>query len=396
MKKLRILQIGNLGYEAGGAEKSMLLISQGLRARGHDVRVVSTDKNPAGKPMFVDETIPGIQSGGIMKFIRYTWYGAGRKAVKRIADSYQPDIVHIHTIGEFSPSILWAFKKSVPVVMTVHGPEGFTLKLLPWQLLPTDYKNSSYQKADLRLIGRLRYLYFRCVQRPLYIFGIRRLRKIIAPSKYMAEILKFDSASSRIVQLYNGIELPKPRALAQNNSILYVGRLEAVKGIEHVVRAMPAIVAKIPTAKLTLVGDGSDRQRLMDIAQELGVADNVHFAGWVNATDVPSYIEHATAFVIPSVWPENLPTVAIEALAVGRPILASRVGGIPELVQDGVNGYLISPGDVSSIAAGIFKILESPRQAKAMAKASTELSKNFDIDTFVDKLEALYREVASL
>jgi glycosyltransferase involved in cell wall biosynthesis len=387
---MRILQIGNLGYEAGGAEKSMRLIKSELLARGHMVQVASTDKDLAGRESFADVTIPHITVTGPGKLVHYTWYERGRRELARIVRDFKPDVVHIHTVGEFTPSIFWALS-GIPAVMTVHGPEGFTLKLLPWQLLPTDYRNHSYDPSDVRLIGRLRYGYFRLFQRPLYLIGLRRLSALIAPSRFLADVLTADAGRTPVVQIYNGIELPSPQPLESRPNVVYVGRLEAVKGVDHLVRAFAEVQAVIPAARLTIVGDGNERLALQQLATELDIASNVNFAGWVGITAVEKYYREAQAVVIPSVWPENLPTVAIEAMAIGRPIVGSNTGGIPELVDDGRTGFITPVRDADAIAVALITILSDAKRLESFAKASIAKSQIFDIAAFIDNLVDQYQ-----
>ena len=389
---MRILLIMNLGYSAGGAEKSVLLMKTELQSRGHIVSILTTDKLPSGKVSFADITITSINALGLAKFIKYSWYEKGRRQVKAAIKSFRPDVIHIHTIGDFSPSVLWSFSKKIPAVMTVHGPEGFVRKLLPWQLQASDYKNHSYNPADRTLTGWLRYSYFLGVQRPLYKMGIRRLKKVIAPSKFMFEVLHTDVPTSKLLQLYNGIELPVQQPVPSNNNILYVGRLEAVKGIADLLDAMRFVAKKIPSARLIIVGDGEDRPRLEALAVEAKL-DCVQFAGWIKPADTPAYYSKVALLVIPSIWPENLPTVALEALGTGRAIIGTNVGGIPELVQNGVNGYIVPSSDPKALAAAIVILLNDKKLLHDMGTQSAAFAKMFAIKTFIDRLESLYQSL---
>lgn len=386
---MRILQIMNLGYVAGGAEKSVQLIQEEMVKRGHVVRLLTTDKCPEGKESIADVTITGIRAKGLTKFVKYSWYEQGRKQVRKLIKEFQPDVIHIHTIGEFSPSVLWSFDKKIPAVMTVHGPEGFVRKLLPWQLQASDYRQHSYRQADLKLIGRLRTMYFLAVQRPLFLFGMRRLRTIIAPSKFMLETLRADVKAAKLLHIYNGIELSERSPVPHNQTILFVGRLEAVKGIAAVVTAMKSITRSHPQARLLIVGDGSERAAL-EAQVKHDKLKNVTFTGWVTSDKAAAFNQQATMMVIPSVWPENLPTVALEALGTGRAIVGSDVGGIPELIQHGSNGFVVRPDDQAPLAEAIMKILSDQKLADKMGAQSAILARNFDIKIFIDRLEKLY------
>jgi hypothetical protein len=105
---VKILQIVNLGYVAGGAEKSVHFIREGLVARGHKVLVLATDKGLAGQDSFADVVVPQIAGGAVKRLASYAWYGAGRRAILAAIRRFGPDVVHLHTIGEFSPAVFWA------------------------------------------------------------------------------------------------------------------------------------------------------------------------------------------------------------------------------------------------------------------------------------------------
>ena len=109
---------------------------------------------------------------------------------------FRPDVVHLHTISEFGAAALRA-TGTVPTVLTVHGPEEYTLQLLPWQLPPGSYRHGSYRWSDLKFRGRLRYLCLRLVQRRLYVQGFRHVDTFLAPSRLMAAALRADAGESR-------------------------------------------------------------------------------------------------------------------------------------------------------------------------------------------------------
>ena len=391
---MRVLQINDMGYEAGGAEKSIVLIRDGLRRQGHESIVMATDKDSSGQDIFADELIPAIEGVGIVRLLRHFWYQAAYRQVRSVIRDFRPDIIHLHTVSEFSPSILWGSGRT-PTVMTVHGPEEFTLGLLPWLLPPSDYKTHSYQPADMRLVGHLRYAYYHYLQRSVYQLVLQRLKLVIAPSQYMAQAITPDFPATQIIQIYNGINLPRMIPLPQTScpTILYVGRLEVVKGVDVLIRALAELRHDLPGVKLKIVGDGSQRQSLKTLAQRLDLSKAIEFTGWVKSDSIIKQYATAQMLVIPSVWPENLPTVAIEALAIGRPIVGSNTGGIAELIDDGKNGFVVEAGDEKALAQAIYGILSDPDLLQSMAKASLAKSRSFDDKTFVDKLLNIYHGV---
>jgi len=387
---MKIVEVIDLGFEAGGAEHSVKVLRDRLAARGHDVCVIATDKLMVpGTEAFADVVIPHIQGPAWRRLVDHAWYGAAFEAVRRTVRLMPADIVHLHTIGEFSPSVLRACG-DVPMVLTVHGPEEYTLDLLPYQLPADDYRHRSYAWEDLRPVGRARYWYYRGLQRPNYRAGLRRVATIVAPSAFMASVVARDARRVPIEQIYSGIDLPAPQPVPREPNIVYVGRLEAVKGVEHLVTAAAIARPQVPGLHVTIIGDGADRARLEARATDMGLAGTVDFLGWVPSGDVAAHTAQARALAIPSVWPENLPTVAIEAMAVGRAIIGSDVGGIPELVAPGTSGYLVEPRDAEGLADAMVRLCRDDVLATRMGAAARERSQRFDIDTFVGRIETLY------
>jgi glycosyltransferase involved in cell wall biosynthesis len=391
---MKILQVVDIGYIAGGAEQSVKLIRDTLQERGHQVFVLSTDKNSAGEAVFADELIPAIRGSSISRLLRYYWNPPAYRTGRRIIRDFKPDIVHLHTISEFSPALLWGLGKT-PMVLTVHGPEEFTLKLLPWLLPANNYRNDSYQWSDIRLAGRLRYWYYRYLQRPAYRLALSRVKLIIAPSKYMMQATKQDFPRTPMTQVYNGIVLPRQASLPRSShpTVLYVGRLEAVKGVDHLIEAFSVVRQTLPNCQLRVIGDGGQLTALKRRTQQLGLTADVEFPGWVKPQRIAQEYAAATVVAIPSIWPENLPTVAIEALAIGRPIVGSNTGGVAELVEDGVNGFVVEPGDEPGLAKALDAILSDSRLLKGMAKASAIKSGAFNKERFVDQLIDVYKGV---
>jgi glycosyltransferase involved in cell wall biosynthesis len=391
---MKILQVNDIGYEAGGAEKSVLLIRDELRRRGHEVHVLATDKNSNGKDVFADILVPAICGVSVIRLFKHFWNHTAYRRIRSAIRDFEPDIIHFHNVSEFSPSIIQGIDK-VPSIMTVHGPEEFTLELLPWLMPASDYKNNSYKWTDIRLRGRLRYVYYRYLQRPAYLRVLKRLKFVIAPSAYMKQAIRPDFPNSQIIQIYNGIDLPEKAPLPQPSptTILYVGRLEAVKGVDVLLNAFSRVLSDSKETRLRIVGDGSQRETLQALARKLGLSDSVEFAGWVKPHDIAKEYAAAQMLVVPSIWPENLPTVITEALAVGRPIIGSNRGGIPELIDDGSSGFIVESGDEKALAEAIHAVLVNPRILQMMAKASHAKSRMFDDKIFVEKLLKTYQGV---
>jgi glycosyltransferase involved in cell wall biosynthesis len=391
---MRILQIVNLGFEAGGAEKSVRLIAEGLGARGHRIHVVATDLLAEGEEVFADTLVPAIGGGPARRLSGYFWHRAAHRQVRDLVRDFRPDCVHLHTIGEFSPAVL-AATSGVPRLLTVHGPEDWTRELLRWNLA------SATRGGRLSPGDRARYLYLRFLQRPAYLPRLRRVDRIIAPSRYFADAVRVDAGRVPVSVLPNGITPRTPSGPAagterrpEDEHVLFVGRLEPVKGVHVLLEAFRQVLARHPRAVLTLVGDGSDRARLEAMAADLTRTGRVRFLGWLSPDGVVESLLRCSVVALPSLWPENFPTVALEALQRGRPLVASRVGGLPELVGED-NGALVRAGDVDELAAALGALLGNPDLLRRLGAGSAARAERYGVEEFLDALEIHYKEITA-
>ena len=168
--------------------------------------------------------------------------------------------------------------------------------------------------------------------------------------------------------------------------LLFVGRLADVKGLPILFKALARLKSKHPGVKLTIAGDGPDRQRLVAMAGDLGIAQNVSFLGYQTQKQVRELMGQADAFVLAS-FAEGVPVVLMEAMAAGVPVVATRIAGIPELVEDGVSGFLVPPGDAKTLADKVDLLLrDSTLRASFGAKGREKVEREFDLAAEADKL----------
>lgn len=384
---MRICHIVNIGFEAGGAEKVVRLVSDGLRARGHDVHIIATDHRLEGQMSFADVVVPAIEGNAVSRVAGFFWHQKAYRQVREAVTRLRPDLVHLHTFGLFSPSVLDA-TAGLPRVITVQGPEDWTLELLSWNLASRSTGSGSLSAGD-----RARYLYLRYLQRPAYVPRVRRVDRVLVPSRYFGEAVRRDVGPVPTHVVPNGIELPARTPPRDTGRLLFVGRLEAVKGASVLLEAFARVLQQRPGAHLTLIGRGTQRQHLEDLVERLDMASNVRITGYVPDEELLEAYRDSVAVVIPSIGPENFPTVALEALGVGRPLIGTRMGGIPELISHEDNGLLVEAGDVAALANAMSRLLGDPELGARMGARSAERAGEYGIDLFLDRLEEHYREV---
>lgn len=215
----------------------------------------------------------------------------------------------------------------------------------------------------------------------------------LCPTRILADYMQKAFRNSRVACLPNFTSrlVALTPAWAIPNRILFVGRLSRDKGVDSLIKAMPIVLASCPEAELTLVGDGPERGALERLAVALGVAPRVHFKGLVEHSALADYYGAATVCVLPSSWMENCPISGLEALAAGRPVVGSAIGGISEIVEDEVTGFLVRVGDFEALAKGIVRLLVNPDLVRSLGEeAGKVFERRYSPETHVKQLLILY------
>jgi glycosyltransferase involved in cell wall biosynthesis len=219
--------------------------------------------------------------------------------------------------------------------------------------------------------------------------SVRRAATVICPSVYIAELAaRWRETSDGVVVLPNPAPAPGEAAAVEvpgeRPHVAFVGRLTAAKNLSVAIDAVRGLDA----GTLVVVGDGEERSRLED-----GAGDRVRFLGARPRADALGILADAEVAVLPSAW-ENFPHAAVEALALGTPVVATRVGGVPEIVVDGENGLLVEPNDAGAFAAALTRVLEDDELRARLAAAAAPSVARFAVDTVYGEIERLLVEAA--
>ncbi|MFA7087918.1 MAG: glycosyltransferase [Patescibacteria group bacterium] len=388
---MKILQVNKFYYPRGGADKYFLWLSEALEKAGHQVAVFSMDHPKNIKTSWSSYFVSRISfnEGGFKNKLktpgRVIYSFATKKKFNRLIKDFKPDIIHIHNIyHHLSPSILdVAAKHKIPVVMHLHD----------YKLISPDYNlldNNISESGKINIKKYYRYLFGKAVKNSRLATGLavlemylhhsvlkiyrRNISILIAPSRFMKEaVIAAGWPENKIKIVYNPYSPDlKARDLsdkqAAKNYLLYFGRLNFEKGIATLLEA-----AAITKEKVMITGIGPEEKKLKELAKKLGV--KAEFTGFKSGTELSAIIQGAKAVVIPSIWPENMPLSLLEAMNLGKIIIASRIGGLPEMIEDEKTGLLFKPGDANDLA----------RQIKNLSyKNQTEI-----IRTVIEKVKKL-------
>jgi glycosyltransferase involved in cell wall biosynthesis len=259
---------------------------------------------------------------------------------------FRPDVVQVNMFEKYlSPAIFQALR-GVPTVTFVHYYKPIcptALKFLPDGSLCRVPAGLVCWRS--RCVGLAEWLR----DRPRYALiraGLAQSDKVLACSRWMVEQLRLNGIPAEAIPL--PVPPPAPgfaRLPSREPLFLYCGRLDREKGVDLLLRAFGRVLASHPAARLRILGDGPRRAALEALAVDLGIIETVRFDGRVSFAEVEIALSEAWALVAPSLWPEPLGLVAIEAITRGVPAIASASGGFGETVDEGVSGHLVPNGD---------------------------------------------------
>lgn len=170
-----------------------------------------------------------------------------------------------------------------------------------------------------------------------------------------------------------------------------VGRIDIQKGQRYLISAAKRVVEKLPEAVFLIVGDGPELEQRQQQRKRLGLMDTVLFTG--HRDDVPDLLAMSDVVALPSLW-EGGPITLFEAMCVGKPVVGTPVGLMPDVIEDGQTGYLVPPKEVEPLASRLVDLLQDPDRAEQMGRAAQEVVKEYDVSKVVERLTKIYREVA--
>ena len=374
---MKIVLVTDLYYPSiGGVEVETRRMATKLSESGHDVWIIApSDKHfrtyHKDGPVNVVRIKPSLKPVTPLFLIKTMVFGELRKI--------NPKVIHVQTTLPIAKAAsLYARKFKVACVATGHYADGE---------LEYGFKN---RKLISKIIELLIDAYCKTIWKNV---DIVTFPSMFANNHYRKLIKDQD----KIITVSNGIEIDKSDKLEKKSdrkTILYVGRFEASKNVETIIKAMPAILAKSNTS-LVLVGGGTGEGGLRDLVEKLGIKKNVLFTGFAMEKKVKRFYKMADIFVTASAA-ENQPLAILEAISSGLPVVASGVGGIPEIVKNGVNGYLFNPNDSASLAKKVVKILSSKKLMTRMSKESLKIARKHDINEVVIKMQSLYQKAIAI
>ena len=384
----------------GGGGWVSYFLGKHFAAAGHDVHLITSQFRDCPK----DEKVEGFHVHRVRALRKnpdvcavhemLTYAVSSSLYGLRFAKQFQPDIVQVFFgIPAGGGAYLLQKRRNVPYVVFLGGRD-----------VPSRNPDPPYY--------RWLYLMLKPVIRAIW----RNASVVVACSEGLRELARETDADVKMDVIPDGLDLARfkpgsPPVTGKGQSppvtgkgeqrnacpkkvrILTIGRLIPRKGFQFLIRALPQVLEKVSyNFEIEIVGDGPYHGELLKLAENLGVASHIHFAGSVPYSELPQKYRDADLFILPSLA-EGMPLVVLEAMGTGLPIVASRVQGIDELVVDGTNGALFDPGDVDGLARCLVKLINAGEDRIEMGKASIERVEPYDWKNIADAYLSLYANI---
>jgi len=405
---MKILLANKFFFLNGGSETVFFQERDFLINNGHqvvDFSMVHPDNFPSD---YSDSFVPNVdyKDGNksekipslFEKFNTAIKFVHNREAINRLSsliEEERPDVAHLHNIyHQITPSIINILKKTgAKVILTLHD---YKIICPAYSMIN---RNSICNKCEGKAFWHA--TANKCQEDLLFksfllsaegywhkwAKSYDQVDMFLAPSQFMAAIVgKYRVPPDKISMLHNGIDIDRYDYSGEDDGYaVYFGRLSKEKGIETLLRAHHYISSKIP---LKIIGTGP----LMKELEERYTG--VEFTGYKSGNALSELVRRASFVVVPSEWYENCSMSVLEAMAYGKPIIGSRIGGIPEQIEDGKTGFLFEMGNVEELAEKMIILTEDEGLRKKMGKAAREkLEKEYSLDSHCNMLMEIYESL---
>lgn len=405
---MRILLVNSFYYLRGGDCAHVMALEKLLTARGHDVAVFAMhhpENESSPWMIYWASNIEYRGEDGAVQSVRAAFRsvrsGQTARRLGYLLDAFQPDVVHMHGIHHhLTLSVIEeAKRRGLPVVWTLHDyrtvcpathclRDGRPCERCAsgrfWEGLLGRCKSSSLARSSAAVfesyVTRLR-------------GSLRLVDCYLAPSLFLADVVtRMGLPAERIEVMPNWYEPPDddapPGESASRSGILFVGRVSQEKGLDCLIEACRGLT----DTTLRVIGDGPLREDLQSRTSRLPV--RASFDGWQDEVSVLAAMKKAQLLCVPSVWYENCPIVVLEAISARLPVMASDLGGLSELLDNGRCGWLVPPGDSGAWRDAIRQALSDPAARETFSERARDgLLERHDPARYMASLECVYESV---
>jgi glycosyltransferase involved in cell wall biosynthesis len=381
--RLRVLVLGDHVGPSGGTGAHAGQSIAALHRRGHEVVVGAMESD---QPLPEDVPVRILPGLGANEAPVET-----RAELSRLVREVEPDVVHVQQLPD--GGLLPLIQQHCPLVFDVHNyigcPSGAAYFRKPGDECGRAHGTGCVPRWLLRGCAHVRDprdLPDKYARSGRLVRAVRRADVVVAHSAYLARHLRANGVDQPVhVPLFVAGRTPTPAP--DPPRVLFAGRITAVKGVGTLIKAAAAV-----DAEFVICGDGWWEPKARRLAEKHGVADRVMFHGWLGGDGLAAAYDSAAIVVVPSHWPEPFGLVGLEAMAHGRPVVASATGGIPEWLADGETGLLVRPGDPRALADALQTLIRDPQARERMGASGAErVAREFSEEHYIPAIEGAYQ-----
>lgn len=367
---LRIVQVCPYSWDVpGGVQVHVRELSGHLRQRGHDVLILAPGRRRGRRDdvWIVGRAVPVRSNGSVA---RISFGPQVSSVVGRALREARPDIIHVHEPLVPSVSMHAVLQANAPVVGTFHSNVG------------------------RERVGSLWFRLAVPMVRPVW----NRLACRIAVSEAARHSVTSRMGDGELLIVPNGVDVDRfaaarPATLPTGRHLLFVGRLEERKGFPVAIEAFARLAGLYPDLRLLVIGDGSERDAVERLSPP--VRSRVEMLGRVDDDRLASYLRAADLYLGPATGGESFGIVLAEAMAAGRPIVASDIAGYRDVARNGLEALLVQPGDPGALVGAVRRLLDDPAFAKSLGTRGAQRARDFDWASVTDRLVHVYDDVVA-
>ena len=398
---MKILLVNKFHFLKGGSEKYYFELAKLLKKNGHEVAFFSmTDERniKTGEKEYFVKSID-LNNGSKLKALNIIYSKENKKKMIEALNDFKPHIVHLNNFQrQLSASIIDPIKKrNIPIVYTAHDMNSIcpsSAMLYNGKICEDCIKNgykSCIQKKCLKnsrlksILGVLEFKYYK-------IFNIyKKFDCIISPSEFIKNQLnKGNLKYKEIKVLHNFVTKTDLIERKDDGYAFYFGRLSIEKGILNLVKS----IKNIENGKLMIAGDGPERVNIEKYIKENELSDKIRLLGYLSQDEIRDYIRRAKFIVVPSIWYENCPYSILETMEIGKPIIGSRIGGIPELIEENKNGFLYEYSDINDLTNKMHLLFENQELVVKQSNMSKKIfEEKYSEERYYDGLMNIYKNL---
>lgn len=402
---VKVLAVNKFYYIKGGSETYFFTLNNMLKKDGIEIIPFSMKDNKNFKCKYSDFFVNNIDYWNmnlkekIINAFKIPYSFESQIKIKKLIELTNPDIAHLHIFQhQLTPSIIHEIKRhNMKIVNTIHDLKVIcpNYKMLNRNGVCEECKDGRYYKCAKNKCMKNSRMNSIVAMNEAYINKFIKsydyIDKFICPSRfYMKKLNEFGIDKTKLVCIPNFIDESKYEySSKEEDYFLYVGRLIEEKGIEMLVEAMKSI----NNGNLVIAGTGPLKDKLYEKIRKNNIS-NVKMTGFLDSSKVKELLSRCRFLVIPSIWYENCPMVVLEAMACGKPVIGSDMGGIPELVMDNVNGLIFKNNDINDLIKKINYMNENKKMRFKMGQEGREMVERiYNKDKHVQKIKEIYEEV---